>query len=100
MCDMRWLERTVPVSRRFARIGSGVVFMPSDYLPVIRSSSTSRRSRNGRSLRLHLLEQGHPSALAHRLDHQTIAVTVHDPLIARRFGLYGATDRPAATISD
>jgi hypothetical protein len=35
-----------------------------------------------------------------RLDHLMIAVKVHDRLIAQRFGLYGNTVRPAATISD
>jgi hypothetical protein len=42
--------------------------------------------------RLHRFEQGDQSALTHRLDHQTIAVAVHDRFVARQFELHGNTD--------
>src|ERR1700726_5225190 len=50
--------------------------------------------------RLHRLEQGDQSALAHGLDHQTIAVTVHDRCIARQFELHGNSDRLVAAIAE
>src|SRR6266851_943317 len=39
--------------------------------------------------RLHRLEQGDKAALAHGLDHQTVAVTVHNRFIARQLELHG-----------
>jgi hypothetical protein len=50
--------------------------------------------------RLRRLEQGDQSALAYRLDHQTIAVTVHHGLIARQFELHGNSDRLVAAIAE
>jgi hypothetical protein len=49
--------------------------------------------------RFHRLEQGDQSAFAHRLDHQTIAVTVHDRFIARQFELHGNSDRLVAAVA-
>lgn len=43
--------------------------------------------------RLHRFEQGDQSALTHRLDHQTIAVAVHDRFIARQLELHGNANR-------
>jgi hypothetical protein len=49
--------------------------------------------------RLHRLEQGGKAALAHGLDHLTVAVTVHDRLIARQLELQGNTNRLVAAIA-
>jgi hypothetical protein len=48
--------------------------------------------------RLHRFELGNQSALAQRLNHQTIAVTVHDRLIARQFELSGFASHETAPI--
>jgi hypothetical protein len=50
--------------------------------------------------RLHRLEQRDEPALTHRLDHEAIAVTVHDRFVARQLKLHGNTDRLVATISE
>ena len=43
--------------------------------------------------------QDDKSALADRLDHQTIAVTVHDCLVARQLELYRNTNGLVAAIA-
>jgi hypothetical protein len=40
-----------------------------------------------------------PYSLAHRLDHQTDAVTVHDRFIARQFELHRNADRLVPAIA-
>jgi hypothetical protein len=71
---------------------------------LVKARSPGRRGifdlRNIFLQRLHRLEQCNQLTLAHRLDHQTIAVTAHDRFIARELELHRDADRLIAAIAE
>src|SRR5205823_4336056 len=48
----------------------------------------------------HRLQQCDKPALAHRLDHQAVAVAVHDRLVARQFEIDGNANRLVAAVAE